>query len=73
MRTRLIRGLLGSDVVAFHTQRYARNFVTCCEELLGLEVDRDEMSAKIDGRMVLARNYPISVDPKALDQRAGQR
>ncbi len=67
MRQRLLRGLLGSDVVAFHTRRYARNFVTCCEELLGLEVDRDELSIMVDGRKVLARNYPISVDPKALD------
>src|SRR5437763_1390202 len=67
MRERLLRGLLGSDVVAFHTKRYARNFVTCCEELLGLEVDREQLSIRVDGRQVLARHYPISVDPKALD------
>jgi trehalose 6-phosphate synthase len=67
MRERLLRGLLGSDVVAFHTRRYARNFVTCCEELLGLEVDREALTVTIDGRQVLARHYPISVDPKALD------
>ncbi len=67
MRERLLRGLLGSDVVAFHTLRYARNFVSCCEELLGLEVDRDALTITVDGRQVLARHYPISVDPKALD------
>ncbi len=67
MRQRLLRGLLGSDVVAFHTRRYARNFVTCCEELLGLEVDREQLTVTVDGRKVLARNYPISVDPNALD------
>jgi trehalose 6-phosphate synthase len=67
MRQRLIRGLLGSDVVAFHTERYARNFVHCCQELLGLPVDRDNLSISVDGRTVYARNYPISVDPKALD------
>ncbi len=67
MRERLLRGLLGSDVVAFHTKRYARNFVTCCEELLGLSVDRDALTIDVDGRKVLARHYPISVDPKALD------
>ena len=67
MRERLLRGLLGSDVVAFHTKRYARNFVSCCDELLGLEVDRDNLTITIDGRQVLARHYPISVDPKALD------
>ncbi len=67
MRQRLLRGLLGSDVVAFHTKRYARNFVSCCAELLGLEVDYDELAITVDGRRVLARHYPISVDPKALD------
>jgi trehalose 6-phosphate synthase len=67
MRERLLRGLLGSDVVAFHTARYARNFVTCCEELLGLPVDRAALTIDVDGRQVLARHYPISVDPKALD------
>jgi trehalose 6-phosphate synthase len=67
MRERLLRGLLGSDVVAFHTARYARNFVTCCEELLGLKVDREALTIEVDGRQVLARHYPISVDPKALD------
>jgi trehalose 6-phosphate synthase len=67
MRERLLRGLLGSDVVAFHTARYARNFVTCCEELLGLKVDREALTIDVDGRQVLARHYPISVDPKALD------
>jgi trehalose 6-phosphate synthase len=67
MRERLLRGLLGSDVVAFHTARYARNFVTCCEELLGLQVDREALTIEVDGRQVLARHYPISVDPKALD------
>ncbi len=67
MRRRLLLGLLGSDVVAFHTKRYARNFVTCCEELLGLEVDREALTITVDGRTVMARHYPISVDPKALD------
>ena len=42
MRDRLLYGLLGSDVVAFHTERYARNFIHCVKELLGLPVDLDE-------------------------------
>ena len=56
-----------------HAQRYARNFVTCCEELLGLEVDRDAMTIKVDGRTVLARHYPISVDPEGAGWRARHR
>ncbi|HEY8581495.1 MAG TPA: trehalose-6-phosphate synthase, partial [Capillimicrobium sp.] len=35
MRERLLRGLLGCDVVGFHTTESARNFVVSCRELLG--------------------------------------
>ncbi|MGZ4617947.1 MAG: alpha,alpha-trehalose-phosphate synthase (UDP-forming) [Frankiaceae bacterium] len=66
MRQRLLRGLLGSDIVAFHTRRFARNFVLCVEELLGLDVDRDKMTIRVDDRTVYVRHYPISVDPAAL-------
>ncbi|HSP39158.1 MAG TPA: trehalose-6-phosphate synthase [Frankiaceae bacterium] len=67
MRDRLLYGLLGSDVVAFHTERYARNFIHCVKELLGVPVDLDNLSAEVDGRTVYARHYPISVDPAALE------
>lgn len=67
MRDKLLYGLLGSDVVAFHTERYARNFVHCVKELLGLPVNLQELTVEVDGRTVFARHYPISVDPAALE------
>jgi len=67
VRNRFVRGLLGSDVVGFHTARYARNFAYCVQEMLGLEVDMTDLSVEVDGRRVLIRHYPISVDPAALD------
>lgn len=70
MRERLLRGILGSDVVGFHTQRYARNFVSCARELLGLPVDFEKLTIEVDGRTVRAGYYPISVDPRALDETA---
>jgi trehalose 6-phosphate synthase len=70
MRERLLRGILGSDVVGFHTQRYARNFVACARELLGLPVDFETLTIELDGRTVRAGYYPISVDPRALDETA---
>ncbi|MDP9403291.1 MAG: trehalose-6-phosphate synthase [Actinomycetota bacterium] len=63
MREAVFTGLLGNDVVAFHTERYARNFLLGCQELLGLRVDLDELSVEFDGRTVTARWYPISIDP----------
>ncbi|ABW14351.1 Alpha,alpha-trehalose-phosphate synthase (UDP-forming) [Parafrankia sp. EAN1pec] len=67
IRERLLRGLLGSDVVGFHTRRYARNFVLCAGELLGLPINLDDLTVTVNNRVVSARYYPISVDPAALD------
>lgn len=68
MRDEIFRGLLGNDMVAFHTSHYARNFVLCCRELLGLSCDLDSMTIRVDGREVHARYYPISIDVGGLEK-----
>jgi len=70
MRDALFRGLLGNDVVGFHTERYARNFLLGCQELLGLPVDFSAMEVVVDGRIVRARWYPISIDPATFETMA---
>ena len=67
----MFEGVLGNAVVAFHSARYARNFLLGCDELLGLEVDMDELQVDAGGRTVRARHYPISVDPGELEATAG--
>lgn len=67
MREAIFTGLLGCDVVAFHTERYARNFLLGCQELLGLPVDMHRLTVAVGGRTVAARWYPISVDAGAFD------
>ena len=68
VREQLLTGLLGCDVVAFHTRADARAFVLCAQELLGLPVDMKQMSVQVAGRRVLVRVYPISIDIEALEQ-----
>ena len=70
MRDALFRGLLGNDVIGFHTEGYARNFLLGCQELLHLPVDLSAMEVVIDGRVVRARWYPISIDPEAFEAMA---
>ena len=70
MRERILQGLLGCDVVAFHTRTDARSFLLCCQELLGLPVDLRTMSVTTHGRQVQARAYPISIDIPALEAEA---
>jgi trehalose 6-phosphate synthase len=70
MRDALFRGLLGNDVIGFHTEGYARNFLLGCQELLHLPVDLSAMEVVIDGRVVRARWYPISIDPEVFEAMA---
>ncbi|HWC11640.1 MAG TPA: trehalose-6-phosphate synthase [Acidimicrobiales bacterium] len=73
MRRAVFNGVLGNDVVAFHSRRYARNFLLGCEELLGLRVDRSRLTVEVAGRTVHARHYPISVDPDELEATAASQ
>jgi trehalose 6-phosphate synthase len=70
LREPLIEGLLGSDIVAFHTEHYARNFLLTCQELLGLEVDFTRGVVHLGDRDVAVRFYPISVDEATLRELA---
>jgi len=75
MRDGMLRGLLGCDVVAFHTRRSARNFLTCAQEMLDLPVDFRAGTVEVPGprggtRKVAARFYPISVDVESVEKLA---
>ena len=70
IREEILRGLLANDVVAFHTGRYARNFLLCCEELLDLRVDYARRQVRWEGRDVWVRAYPISVDAPEFERLA---
>lgn len=62
MRDAILFGLLGCDIVGFQTSLDVRNFLMTCEENAGLTVDERERAVLIDGRVVYARAYPISID-----------
>ena len=70
MRERIVRGLLGADVVAFHTEHSARNFLLTAQELLNLPIDLERLTVKVGDRTVRARFYPISIDVDALRELA---
>ena len=69
-REQVLNGLLGNDVVAFHTEGFARNFLLCAQELLGLPVDLEAMTVQVGDREVAARHYPISIDVAAIRELA---
>jgi trehalose 6-phosphate synthase len=65
MRDGILRGLLGCDIVGFQSSLDVRNFLMTCEENLGLQVDVKERAVLLDGRIVYARHYPISIEVAA--------
>ena len=70
VREGVLRSLLSADVVAFHTERYARNFARSVSEILGVEVGEGGVIHH-DGREVWVRAYPISIDPAEFEELSG--
>ena len=63
-RRDILSGLLGADVVAFHTERYRQNFLQSCAHLLadyGIRAS-DTAVRMPDGRVVSTMVAPISID-----------
>ncbi len=59
-------GILSNDIIGFHTRSYQRNFLQCCRDLLGLEVDMDSGVVHCDSREVWVRAYPLPIDSGAV-------
>jgi trehalose 6-phosphate synthase/phosphatase len=59
-RKQLLRGLLGADLIGFHTYDYARHFTSSCLRLLGIENQHGAMI--FDGRTVHVDAFPIGID-----------
>jgi alpha,alpha-trehalose-phosphate synthase [UDP-forming] len=58
----LLRGVLGSDVVGFHLDSYAYNFLNSVAWLTEHRFERGDKKVDVDGRYVKAGAYPISID-----------
>ncbi len=58
----LLRGLLACDLVGFHVEGYARNFLDCAERLLGARVDWPAMLVEHGDRSVQVGAFPLGID-----------
>jgi trehalose 6-phosphate synthase len=66
IREEIYSGLLANDIIGFHTYSYRRNFLQCCRDLFGLEVDFEAGVVEFEDREVWVRNYPLAIDADAL-------
>lgn len=66
----VLRGLLGADVLGFHSPAWAENLLLAARQLPGARTDLARSRIVIEGREVAVRIHPISVDAKAMRQAA---
>lgn len=64
-RESLLEGLLGADLVGFHTAAYLRNFGSSVLKVLGAATNIDRVTWR--GRTPLLRVFPMGVDARALE------
>jgi len=72
----VLDGLLGADLLGFHTERWARAFLDCCAAVLRSEVSYGKSGGTVvarDGRTVRIEVFPLGVDIAAMRDRAFQR
>lgn len=64
----IIDGLLGSDVLGFHTQFHCNNFMETVDRFVESRIDRERASVTFGGHETVVRPYPISIEwpPAAL-------
>ena len=58
----ILQGMLGADVIGFHTQQYGLNFLDTVQRYLECRVDLETMSVSYGGHRTEIRTYPISVE-----------
>jgi trehalose 6-phosphate synthase len=61
-RNELLRGLLGSSILGFHTQQHCNNFLDSVDRYLETRIDQEHRAVVMQGHRTLVRPYPISLE-----------
>ncbi len=64
----IIDGMLGADLIGFHTQLYCNNFIETVGRELEARIDYEQFNVMRDGHTSRIRPFPISI---AMETRAG--
>ncbi len=61
-REELIDGLLGSDILGFHTRFHCNNFIDTVDRFIESRIDRETSTIFYRGGITAVNNYPISIE-----------
>ncbi len=67
-REKILSGILGADLIGFHTYDYARHFISSVKRLLGFDVDFNQI--KLENRQVFIDVFPMGIDYEKFEQLA---
>ena len=59
-RNELLEGMLGADLIGFHTFDYERHFLSSVRRILGFDASFNEINA--NGRLIKAESFPMGID-----------
>ena len=59
-RKELVKGILGADLIGFHTYDYAHHFIQTTRRLLGYEHSKAQIT--VDNRIVKVDAFPMGID-----------
>jgi hypothetical protein len=57
----ILEGMLGADLIGFHTQYHCNHFIETVNSALESRVSWEDFSIKIGGRTTLVKPFPISI------------
>ena len=61
-RVELLDGLLGSDILGFHTQFHCNNFLETVDRFVEARIDRETFTVVCRGERTAVHRYPISIE-----------
>jgi trehalose 6-phosphate synthase/phosphatase len=67
-RRELLMGVLGADMVGFHTMSYARHFASAVRAQCGLDASHDRV--RVEGRTVRLGHFPMGPDVEQFERLA---
>lgn len=66
----ILNGLLGNDLLGFHTRYYLRNFLDTVDQSIEAKISRERCEVIHKGKKTIVRHSPISVDFEELSSDA---
>lgn len=60
-REELLRGMLGSSILGFHTRYHCKNFIETVDRFLETRIEHEHSIITLNSQESLVKNYPISI------------